>query len=167
MVVDPFGNHGRDEPTFVASPPPTLTAQSIAPSTTYSTVATDSTRPFVGGASQGPNPPSYVTIPSSINSQTTPMGGASTSNGRPLGTYDLASAVQPGDGQRGGREDEEFEVSGHFVSDCMDGPCVYTFPSCFGFVCNYIVCLFTIIMTLINFQTSTIDPKNIYSLLFF
>ena len=86
----------------------------------------------MGGASQGPNPSSYVTFPNSNNTQTTPMGGASTSsNNKPLGSYDLATAIQTTrEEQRGGREDEEFEVSGHFVSNYVGGCGLVSMETC-------------------------------------
>ena len=126
VVVDPFGNHGQDEPTFTPSAPPVTNNSSVQ----YTTVSSDPTVMF--GSNELPSSigSSYVTIPSSSNT-TQPC----TSRGnQPLGTYDLATAVTSVDSSINTREDEEFEV-GIVLILCYYSNCTLD-PGCLN-TCTY------------------------------
>ena len=104
IVVDPFGNHGQEEePMFTPSAAPLSNNSSTVQ---YTTVGSD---PLPLGDTDPP-PPSYVSIPSSTNSNIQPIPART--NLSPLGTYDLATDITDNinNNTTNSREDEEFEV---------------------------------------------------------
>ena len=127
IVVDPFGNHNHDEPSeSILGMGPGLES-GIAGA--YATVHNDPHPPQMLGTGIGPNA-GYVTVPSEPYQPTSSSTGgvssgptSTTSGNRPLGTYDLATAITEGGNSpntgsnvsgnkdRGkSKEDEEFEV---------------------------------------------------------